>query len=162
MIEPHAGNVNVPDVRVDIAGFQFYISRDDEMKITDLDSAVTAARALGHPARLRIVAMLRGGELCVCQITEVLRLAPSTVSAHLKELRQAGLLRERKDGKWVFFRLAEDPASRAWIETSSAASADDPQLAVDARLVQELRTLPVEDLCRLGLDAARARVPATP
>ena len=63
------------------------------MTISKLETAVTAARALGHPARLRTVAMLRSGELCVCQITEILKLAPSTVSAHLKELKQARLTR---------------------------------------------------------------------
>ncbi len=73
------------------------------MKSSNLDTTVAAARALGHRARLRTVAMLRSGELCVCQITEVLKLAPSTVSAHLKELKQAGLVSERKDGRWVYF-----------------------------------------------------------
>ena len=72
------------------------------MMSSNLESSVATARALGHPARLRTIAMLRSGELCVCQITEVLGLAPSTVSAHLKELKQAGLITERKDGKWVY------------------------------------------------------------
>jgi DNA-binding transcriptional ArsR family regulator len=132
------------------------------MMAKNLDSAVAAARALGHPARLRILAMLGSGELCACQITEVIELAPSTVSAHVKELRRAGLVQERKDGKWVFFRLVENPVSRTWIETSLAAAADDQQLAADARLVRELRALPIEDLCRLGFDAARSRAAARP
>ena len=52
---------------------------------------VRTHKALAHPGRLRILAMLRGGPLCVCQMTAVLKLAPSTVSAHLSELRSAGL-----------------------------------------------------------------------
>jgi DNA-binding transcriptional ArsR family regulator len=132
------------------------------MKKTPLDSAVTVARALGHPARLRVVSMLRSGELCVCQITEVLQLASSTVSAHLKELRLAGLIRERKEGKWVSIRLAEDTFARAWIETALAAFDEDPQIKSDDRLVHELRILPVEDLCSLGLDGARERATAGP
>ena len=130
------------------------------MMSSDLDTAVTIARAVGHPARLRTVAMLRSGELCVCQITEVLGLAPSTVSAHLKELRRSGLTVERKDGKWVWVGLSEDPVARSWVETSLAAVAGDPQLAADARLVAELRALSVEDLCRFGLDVARSRAAA--
>ncbi len=69
---------------------KYYISQDNEMIPTDLNTAVAAARALGHSARLRAVAMLRSGELCVCQITEVLKLASSTVSLHLKELKRSG------------------------------------------------------------------------
>ena len=127
------------------------------MKDASLSSAVAAARALGHPARLRTVAVLRSGELCVCQITEMLGLAPSTVSAHLKELRQAGLTTERKQGRWVFVTLADDERVRAWIDSTLAVVAGDRQIAADAALVAELRGLPVEDLCRLGLAEARAR-----
>jgi ArsR family transcriptional regulator, arsenate/arsenite/antimonite-responsive transcriptional repressor len=126
------------------------------MKNPSLDLAVAAARALGHPARMRIVAMLQSGELCVCQITEVLKLAPSTVSAHLKELRRAGLILERKEGKWVHFSIAHDPAARAWIRTSLTAAGEDPQLGADRDLVAELRRLPVEDLCRMGYEGAAA------
>jgi len=72
------------------------------MKISDLDAAIAATRALGHLARMRTAAMLRTGELCLCQITEVLGLAPSTVSLHIKELKRAGLVSERKEGRWVF------------------------------------------------------------
>lgn len=126
------------------------------MKKLDLDASVAAARALGHPARLRTMAMLRTGELCVCQITEVLGLAPSTVSAHLKELKLAGLVGERKDGKWVYFSLSGGESTRSWIEAALTPLADEPQLEADARLVEELRRLPVEDLCRFGYRAARA------
>jgi ArsR family transcriptional regulator len=122
-----------------------------------LDSAVTIARALGHPARLRAVAMLRSGELCVCQITAVLGLAPSTVSLHLRELKRCGLIAERKNGRWVHVALASEPEARAWLDTALAAVIHDPQLESDARLVVELRRLPVEELCRLGFEAARER-----
>jgi DNA-binding transcriptional ArsR family regulator len=125
------------------------------MKNSDLESAVAAARALGHPARLRTIAMLRSGELCVCQITEVLKLAPSTVSAHLKELKQAGLVSERKDGRWVYFDLVNDESTRFWTEAALSPLVNDPQIEADDRLVDELRRLPVEDLCRFGYEAAK-------
>jgi ArsR family transcriptional regulator len=48
---------------------------------------------------------LRGGELCVCQIIELLELAPSTVSKHMAVLRQAGLVKKRKVGRWMHYRL---------------------------------------------------------
>ena len=121
----------------------------------DLDSAVTAARAIGHPARLRVLVMLRSGELCVCQVTEVLALAPSTVSAHLRELRRSGLVAQRREGRWVHVRLSEDPTARAWVAMAIAAAGADPRLAADARRVEELRRVPVEELCRRDESAPR-------
>jgi DNA-binding transcriptional ArsR family regulator len=127
------------------------------MSLRDLDSAVAVARALGHPARLRAVAMLRTGELCVCQITEVLALATSTVSLHLRELKRCGLVIERKEGRWVWIGLSEDPPARDWIRIALTAAGSDRQIEEDARLVRELRELPVEDVCRLGYEAAKAK-----
>jgi len=124
------------------------------MSLSKLETTVAVARALGHPARLRAVAMLRSGELCVCQITAVLGLAPSTVSLHLRELKRCGLVTERKDGRWVFIALADDPGARGWIDTALAAAGGDPQLEEDARMVARLRRMPVEELCRLGVPAA--------
>jgi DNA-binding transcriptional ArsR family regulator len=101
--------------------------------------------------------MLRSGELCVCQITEVLGLAPSTVSAHLRELKLADLVTERKDGRWVYFALSDDPSAKLWIETALSGVVDDPQLSADNTAVTQLRWLPVEDLCRLGYEGARSK-----
>jgi len=127
------------------------------MTPTNLNAAVLVARALGHPARLRTVAMVRSGALCVCQITEVLKLASSTVSVHLKELKRSGLITEHKDGRWVHIGLSPVTEARSWIETALAATAGDPQLEADDRMVAELRQMPVEDLCRLGYDGAKAK-----
>ena len=127
------------------------------MQPSNLHEAVTVSRALGHTARLRTLAMLRSGNLCVCQITAVLKLAPSTVSIHLKELKRCGLIVERKEGRWVHIGLSDDSRARSWIETALAAVAGDPQIEADDGLVAELRRLPVEDLCRLGYEGARAR-----
>jgi len=127
------------------------------MKISNLDAAIAATRALGHPARMRTAAMLRTGELCLCQITEVLGLAPSTVSLHIKELKRAGLVSERKEGRWVFFSLADDEHAQRWLETALAAVDGDPQLSNDLDLITELRRLPLVDLCGLGYEAAKAK-----
>lgn len=127
------------------------------MKISNLDAAIAATRALGHPARMRTAAMLRSGELCLCQITEVLKLAPSTVSLHIKELKRAGLVSERKEGRWVHFTLSDDEHARRWLETTLAAVDGDPELERDAEKIAELRKLPVADLCSLGYDAAKAK-----
>jgi len=77
---------------------------------------VELLKALAHPVRLRILALLRDGELCVCQVAEVLQLAPSTVSEHLTDLRRAGLVQERKVGRWVHVALTEAADSRQVLE----------------------------------------------
>jgi ArsR family transcriptional regulator len=128
------------------------------MKNSPLLERVNAYKALGHPVRLRIVAMLRGGELCACQITAVLKLAGSTVSAHMTELKRAGLIEDRKQGRWVIFRHAEDEASRALIADALSSVAQDPRIEADARIVKHLRRVPVEDLCRVELNLARVGI----
>jgi DNA-binding transcriptional ArsR family regulator len=123
-----------------------------------LKDRVDVFKALGHPVRLRIVAMLRTGELCVCQITAVLELAASTVSAHLSELRRAGVLIERKDGRWVIFSHAEDAQVRNLIDSALAGLASDPRTEADTRIVRQLRRIPLEKLCRADLDLSRVGI----
>jgi ArsR family transcriptional regulator len=81
------------------------------------DSLATLERtfqALGDQTRLRILALLATGEVCVCHIHDSLDLPQPKVSRHLAYLRRAGLVEARKDGLWVHYRLAEvpDPVSR--------------------------------------------------
>lgn len=113
---------------------------------------VEVAKALGHPGRLRLLGMLRGGELCVCQLTSVLGLSGSTVSAHLSDLRRARLVAEQKRGKWVYYRLTGDQSVRGLLDEMLRQVADDPQLLEDNRVTSALRSVPVDDLCRAGLD----------
>ena len=112
-------------------------------------------KALGHPLRLRLVAMLRDGPLCVCQMTGVVRRAASTVSEHLSLLRQAGAVQERKDGRWVEYRLTDDPVARAALEAAWPELAGDPDVRADAMVLRELRVVPLEEICRVNLDLTR-------
>ncbi len=130
------------------------------MTTSPLASAVETHKALAHPARLRILAMLRGGELCVCQLIAVVRSAPSTISAHLTELRRAGMVEERKLGKWVHVRFAADPGVRALLEPVFAALAEDAQVAADAALLERLRGVELVALTRAGRDPARLGIAA--
>ena len=68
-------------------------------------------KALADETRVRILMALRGGELCVCQITELFGMAPSTVSKHLSILFHAGLVASRKTERWVYYRLPGTEAS---------------------------------------------------
>ena len=69
---------------------------------------VTIAKALSDENRLRILAVLEGRELCVCQVIALLGRAPSTVSKHLAILKQAHLVDGRKHGRWMSYRLADE------------------------------------------------------
>jgi DNA-binding transcriptional ArsR family regulator len=124
-----------------------------------LQSAIGELKAMGHPVRLRILAMLRHGELCVCQMTALLDLATSTVSAHLADLRRAGLVSERKDGRWVFYRLvdAEHPILTSVWRTVSK----DARVQADARLLRRIRKVDIAELCRVDLDLSRLGIRRT-
>jgi len=122
---------------------------------SSLTHATRLYKALGHSARLRILSMLRGGELCACQITAVLALAPSTVSQHLRELKQAGLVAERKDGRWVHYALPRAPALRATLALSHGDLAADPAVAADGAVLARLRRVPLAELCRVHLSLRR-------
>lgn len=78
---------------------------------------VDTLKVLAHPVRLRILALLRGGELCVCEVAEALGLAPSTVSEHLTGMRRTGLVREWKVGRWVHVALSEDATARPVLDS---------------------------------------------
>lgn len=76
---------------------------------TRLNALETLFKALADDTRLRILALLRAGEICVCDIHGTLGLPQPTVSRHLAYLRKAGLVQGRKDGLWVHYRLAALP-----------------------------------------------------
>jgi DNA-binding transcriptional ArsR family regulator len=78
------------------------------MSDVGLDEFLGIAAALADENRVRALLALRGGELCACQIIELLQLAPSTVSKHLAILRRAGLVEARKEGRWMYYRLPEE------------------------------------------------------
>ncbi len=76
-------------------------------------STLRITKALSDIQRVRILLLLRTGELCVCQIIAVLGLAPSTVSKHLSILSAAGLVDSRKEGRWAYYRLPQGGALKA-------------------------------------------------
>jgi DNA-binding transcriptional ArsR family regulator len=128
------------------------------MARSQLTEATRIHKALAHPARLRVLAMLRSGELCACQITAVLALAPSTVSAHLAELRRAGLVEERRAGRWVHYTLAEADAAVAVLQSLWGRLRRDEQIRGDAAIVKRLRAVPLERLCGVDLDLTRLAI----
>ncbi len=119
---------------------------------------VQVAKAIGHPARLRILAMLQGRTLCVCQMTAMLALASSTVSGHLNELRHSGLVVEDKRGKQVFYRLDPSSPFAALVTDALAAVRADADIARDRALIERVQAVPVEVLTRAGLRLDRVGI----
>lgn len=108
------------------------------------------ARALSDENRVRALLMLSGGELCVCQLIEMLGLAPSTVSKHMSILRQARLVEANKHGRWMYYRLPGQDCPKEvaqaieWVRTSLA---KDKRVLADARQVKRVSKMDKEKLC---------------
>ncbi|MFW5876993.1 MAG: ArsR/SmtB family transcription factor [Myxococcota bacterium] len=91
-------------------------------------------KALGDETRLRIVHLLaHRGELCVCDVEAILQVSQSKASRHLNHLKNAGVVEDRRDGTWVYYRLGRDtlPVLRAAIRELKKALADDDQAKQD-------------------------------
>lgn len=71
----------------------------------DLDRAVTLFHALSDTTRLGILEMLRGGERCVCDLQDELEAAQSRLSFHLRVLKEAGLVEDRREGRWSYYSI---------------------------------------------------------
>ncbi len=113
-------------------------------------SFLNITKALADESRLRILMGLRRGELCICQITALLEMAPSTVSRHLSLLDQAGLVEKRKAGKWAYCRLpgaAAPPVVKQALALVSQALNPTDRIAQDANRLEAIKNLSLEELC---------------
>ena len=110
---------------------------------------MTIAKALADENRVRILMFLRKGEMCLCQIIEMLHLAPSTVSKHMSILSAASLVDSRKEGRWMYYRRSADAAppireALAWLD---AALDQDPAVRQDTKDLKLVRKKPLAQLC---------------
>jgi len=98
-------------------------------------------KALSDPNRLRILKMLQTKSLCVCEITDVLRLATSTVSKHLSILKSTGFIIEEKEGKWVNYLINPRPSDArisSVLSTLDFWISDDQLIISDKQKVQKV------------------------
>ncbi len=115
-----------------------------------LNNLTEIGQALSDGSRVRALMSLRKQELCVCQLIDLLDLAPSTVSKHMAILKQAGLVETRKEGRWVYYRLSEpDEHSSAaqalhWLQDTLIRS---PQIREDDRKLREILATDLEVIC---------------
>jgi len=115
----------------------------------DLEIALKAA---GDPTRIRILKLLEDRDLCVCQVQAVLGLAPSTVSKHLTVLKSAGLVEDRRDGRWIHYGIASgshNPYAKAVLAMLRGPLGGDPIVAADRKRLREVKSVPLEELCSI-------------
>lgn len=110
-------------------------------------------KALSDANRVRILCALKGrSELCVCQINELLALAPSTTSKNLGILAAAGLVETRKDGRWVYYRLTgKDEAPHNALEVIHwicRQASKQRAIGEDRRKLDEILSYSPEELCQ--------------
>ena len=111
-----------------------------------------ALKAVGDPTRTRILKLLEGGGLCVCQVQAVLGLAPSTVSKHLTTLKLAGLVEDHRDGKWIEYvltRASHNPHAAKVLELLRGELDRDAAVIADRKRLREIKVIPLVELCSL-------------
>ncbi len=108
------------------------------MVVTDLATSLDRCRLLADGTRLRLLALLRAHELTVAELTRITELAQSTVSTHLGRLREAGWVRDRREGKQIFYSLARLAPQVEALWTAVAGELQDPLLTSDARRLAEI------------------------
>ena len=115
-----------------------------------MDNLLSILKALSDKNRLRTFCALSFyEELCACQITELLQVAGATASRHLSLMVNAGILKNRKAGRWIYFRLNTDDFSLdpvfKWVKHKLDGS---NQVEKDLKSLEQITRIPCEDLCR--------------
>ena len=124
----------------------------------DLRTLVEQLKAVSHPIRLRVLALLESGELCVCQVAETLQVPQSSVSEALRELRRAGFVVERKEGRWVFMSVVPKKQATPLLKVLLAQAGTLLEVQQDrerAKAVQELAIPVVCSKVQKGTTAGR-------
>ena len=124
--------------------------RADAPARANLRDFMAITKALADEQRVRVLMALQRGELCVCQVVELLGLATSTVSKHMSILKQARLVESRKDGRWMYYRLAAADAPEVVRQAMAWAAvllAGDPQVLRDRQRLAAICTSDPHELC---------------
>ncbi|MEW6442373.1 MAG: metalloregulator ArsR/SmtB family transcription factor [bacterium] len=116
-----------------------------------MHEVMAVTKALADENRVRLLLALQERELCVCQMVELLGLAPSTVSKHLAILKQARLVESRKEERWMYYRQsnhAGPPFVREAVVWLSGALSQDPKISKDVKNLSAILKKDRADLCR--------------
>ena len=77
----------------------------EQLKEIDSDQFIGIMESLSDPIRVNILELMMGGEICVCDIVKVTGLSQSKISYHIKILKDSGLISDRQEGRWVYYKL---------------------------------------------------------
>jgi ArsR family transcriptional regulator len=112
----------------------------------ELQAADRVLKALADPTRLRIVGLLRSGEICVCHIYDSLKISQPKASRHLAYLRRSGVVRAEKRGLWVYYTLATElsPAVRALLDAAVHCTTHLTTTARDVQRLEKTTGCPVD------------------
>lgn len=114
-----------------------------------MEKTLKQIKALADGNRLRVVmALSTHGELCVCQITELLQVSTPTVSRHMSILQNAGLVESRKDARWVHYRLSKD-FPKALLDWAKSSVCDSQIILQDKETLETILSRPADELCRI-------------
>ena len=123
-------------------------------------------KALSDETRLRIVKLLEKGELCVCDIVAALDIVQPKASFHLGVLKEAGLIKDRKQGKWIHYSLDEKDLFKRMLMVSICEKADGDMIAEDRKRLASFRksgragidrTGTKKGTCSCGMNASAAK-----
>ena len=131
------------------------------MGLRDYESVLKAA---ADPTRVRILKILEGGEMCVCQVIAILSLGQSTVSKHLFLLRAAGLIKVQRDRKWVYYSLdrgTDSPYAARMLRNLRGWLNDDPVVLKDRKRAVLAKAIGPVAICERNMTlSGRRRKPA--
>ena len=112
-----------------------------------MNELVAVFKALSDETRLRTLKLLEDGELCVCDIVAALDLVQPKVSFHLKILKDAGLIRDRKQGKWIHYSIHDSNMFKRFLIHSVLEKISPESVGEDKRRLNELRRNKNERCC---------------
>ena len=115
--------------------------------VPELRLMVERLKAVSHPLRLRVVSLLASGELCVCQVAEALEVPLSSASEALRELKRAGFVTERREGRWVVVALVSEAEASPFFRGLLAEVTGLPMAEVDRLRATRVRGLSVPEVC---------------
>ncbi len=119
-----------------------------------MDRDAEVFQSLAEPTRLRLLNILRqAGEVCVCELVDALEVPQYNVSRHLHVLAQAGLLEDRRCGKWIYYRIAKDlkPYQRALLRALAELRDEREDFQQDETRASRRLKLRRDGACCLGL-----------
>lgn len=124
-----------------------------------MNELVRTAKAFADPSRVRVLAALRGRELCVCELCDALGVTQSTLSTHLQVIRGAALVSARKQGKWMYYSIASEAGQlvRTLFQSFGGSLKSNATLRRDAKKLNRRLSLRSNGSCCVGFDCAKQK-----